>query len=204
MRSAHPPRVATWLLYQFGCSPNNDAVIGDIAEHYHQGQTSLWYWKQTFIAIVRSLLKEIGSHKWLVLRAVAAGWLMVALLDIARNVQVVGRPIFWNSHPELQFIAAILTIIVMLASGWIVARISKTHRSAAVLLFAGSFLIYRSITSLSKMLLVYTYAADPAHKYAFAVHTLTVFPLENCLLALLILKGGGLLSSSRGRPRTAA
>lgn len=203
MRSVQPPKMATWLLKQFGCSPNNDAVIGDLAEHYHQGQTSVWYWKQIFIAIVRSLFREIDGHKWLIFRAVAVGWMMVALFDIARNVQVVGHPIIYSSHPELQFIAAILTIIVMVASGWIVARIGKSHHPAAVLLFAGSFLFYRSITSLYKMLLVYAYA-DPAHRSAFAVHTLTVFPLENCLLALLILKGGGLLTSSRARPQTTA
>lgn len=201
MRSAQPPKMATWLLKQFGCSPNNDAVIGDLTEHYHQGQTSSWYWKQTFIAIVLSLFREIGGHKWLIFRAIAVGWMMLVLFDFGTRVRVIGHPFVYSSHPVLQIIVSILSVLVKLASGWIVARISKSHHSAAVLLFAGSFLFYSSITSLSKMLLVYEYSDDPASKVAFAVHALTVFPLENCLLALLILKGGGLLSLSPARQK---
>jgi len=202
MRSTQPPKMATWLLKQFGCSPNNDAVIGDLTEQYRQGKTSSWYWKQTLIAIVRSVFREIGGHKWLIFRAIAVGWMMLALFDFATHVQVIGHPYVLSFHPVLQFIVSILNLILMVASGWTVARISKSHHSAAVLLFAGSFLFYRSITGLSKMLLVYEYSSDPAHRSAFAVHTLTVFPLENCLLALLILKGGGLISISPTRQRT--
>lgn len=201
MRSAQPPIMATWLLTQFGCSPNNDAVIGDLAEQYHQGQTSIWYWKQTLIAIIRSVFREIGSHKWLVFRAVVVGWIMIGLFDIARNVQVVGHPIVYRSHPELQFIVAILQIIIMVASGWLVARISKAHHSAAVLLFAGSFLFYSLISHLAKMSMVYA-LSDPGHRSPLFLNFLIVSPLEAGLLALLILKGGGLLSTAPTRHRS--
>ena len=31
MRSEQPPALAHWLLKYFGCGPNNDAVVGDLA-----------------------------------------------------------------------------------------------------------------------------------------------------------------------------
>jgi phospholipid/cholesterol/gamma-HCH transport system permease protein len=52
MKYSHPPVVATWLLKHFGRNPNNEAVIGDLVEHYQQGRSRLWYWRQVFIAIM--------------------------------------------------------------------------------------------------------------------------------------------------------
>lgn len=37
MSLAQPPKIARWLLNHFGCSPNNDAVIGDLDEKYRHG-----------------------------------------------------------------------------------------------------------------------------------------------------------------------
>ena len=41
MRSDQPPAVATWLLKQFGCSPQNEAILGDLIEQYRNGRHSL-------------------------------------------------------------------------------------------------------------------------------------------------------------------
>jgi len=198
MKFAQPPQMATWLLKQFGCSPNNDAIIGDLAEQYHQGQTSYWYWKQTLIAIVRSLFREIGGHKWLVFRAVTVGWLMLLIFEFVTHVQVKWHSIYYQSHIALQTLVSILKLISMVASGWVVARIGGVRHSAAVLLFAGSSLFYHSMSGLATFLLVYP-QVDEANRSAYFVNYLIVFNLENFLLALLILKGGGLLSASPAR-----
>ena len=34
MTRKHPPVIPTWLLRTLGCSPNNEAVLGDLAEDY--------------------------------------------------------------------------------------------------------------------------------------------------------------------------
>ena len=52
MRSRQAPGIATWFLKQFGCSPNNESLIGDLAEEYGQGRSRVWYWRQVKIAIV--------------------------------------------------------------------------------------------------------------------------------------------------------
>jgi hypothetical protein len=198
MKFSHPPKVATWLLMQFGCSPNNDAVIGDLAEQYQEGQTSYWYWKQTFDAIVRSLFSSIGGHKWLTIRAIAVGWLMLAVFDIFRLVLLRGHPFALSVHPVLQLIASLATVTLVAASGWIVARFSGAYHSAAVLFFAGSFLLYRSIPELAELLMIVN-RVDPMNRSASFVDFLILFPLVNLLPALLILKGGGLLTPSTAR-----
>jgi hypothetical protein len=44
-----PPTMAIWLLRHFGCSPNNDAIIGDLNEKYQGRQSRLWYWGQVVV-----------------------------------------------------------------------------------------------------------------------------------------------------------
>jgi len=51
-RERWPPGIATWLLKGLGCSADNDAVIGDLTEEFLRGRTSVWYWKQTAVAIL--------------------------------------------------------------------------------------------------------------------------------------------------------
>src|SRR5262249_3227875 len=45
MLSTHPPRLARWLLNHFGCSPNNEALIGDLDEQYRKRHSRRWYWR---------------------------------------------------------------------------------------------------------------------------------------------------------------
>jgi hypothetical protein len=49
--SNQPPRLATWLLKHFGCSPNTDAVIGDLDERFRDGRSRIWYWKQVLVGL---------------------------------------------------------------------------------------------------------------------------------------------------------
>jgi hypothetical protein len=63
MRFAQPPHIAAWLLRHFGCSPNNDAIIGDLSEHYRQGGSRIWYWKQALLAVHAAWFDGIRAHK---------------------------------------------------------------------------------------------------------------------------------------------
>jgi len=51
MTSKRTPGIATWLLQHFGCGPDNEAMMGDLAERYRKGETRAWYWKQVMVAI---------------------------------------------------------------------------------------------------------------------------------------------------------
>ena len=71
---AELPKAARWLLEHFGCSPNNDAVLGDLAEQYLRKHSVMWYWRQAMKAIAVSLFKEIRGHKQIAARALLTGW----------------------------------------------------------------------------------------------------------------------------------
>jgi hypothetical protein len=71
-----PPGLATWVLKRFGSSPNNQAVIGDLAERYQQGKSAAWYWRQVLAAIVISIFNDASSPGQLDFRAVIAGWIV--------------------------------------------------------------------------------------------------------------------------------
>src|SRR5689334_312722 len=76
MRSAEPPKIARWLLHNFGSSPNNAAIIGDLDEKLRTGRCRVWYWRQVAVAIVVSTFKDIRNHNLLTLRALIVGWLV--------------------------------------------------------------------------------------------------------------------------------
>ncbi len=76
MRSVQPPGFAQWLLKNFGCSPNNEAVIGDLNEQLSTGHSRMWYWRQVLIAIIVSVSKDIWRHKLLALRGLIIGWVL--------------------------------------------------------------------------------------------------------------------------------
>jgi hypothetical protein len=72
MTPKQPPVVATWLLRHLGSSPNNDAVLGDLAEEYSR-KGAMWYWRQVLKAIPVSAFREARGHKWMAARAVVVG-----------------------------------------------------------------------------------------------------------------------------------
>jgi hypothetical protein len=73
-----PPRLATWILLLFGCHSDAEAILGDLCERYQIRPSSIWYWRQTFIEIANTLMRN-GAIFRIVLWAsagflVSAGW----------------------------------------------------------------------------------------------------------------------------------
>jgi hypothetical protein len=68
MRLREPPRIAVWILKHFGRSPATDAILGDMQERYQQGKTAVWYWRQTFIALLTSGFWKLQENDRLVFR----------------------------------------------------------------------------------------------------------------------------------------
>ena len=70
-----PPVIATWLLRHLGCSPNNEAVLGDLAEEYSR-KGAVWYWRQVLKAIPVSAFREVRGHKWMAVRAIVVAFVV--------------------------------------------------------------------------------------------------------------------------------
>ena len=51
MKSANPPRLAVWLLEEFGPKVNQEALAGDLNEGFRLGRSKAWYWRQVLAAI---------------------------------------------------------------------------------------------------------------------------------------------------------
>ena len=58
MNVSEPPRLATWILRVFRWHPDREAILGDLCERYQARPNSVWYWRQTLIEIVDSLMRS--------------------------------------------------------------------------------------------------------------------------------------------------
>jgi hypothetical protein len=206
MTSKHPPRIATWLLKHFGSGPNNDTVLGDLAEQYMHNNNEAWYWRQATKAIPISFFREIREHRGSTAIALLTGWAIWILcaLSIPHFVELFffGEWTAWFSpvigggvlaHPlskwaEYPYVTAFvlevaLPLMVGAMSGWLVARFHRDQKTAVVLLFAGSVLLM-NLLSFARFL------------FGAGTPTVSVFsgPLAiNAATAILgILLGGGL------------
>ena len=146
MRSMEPPEVARWLLIHFGCSPNNNAVIGDLDERYGHGRSHLWYWKQVMQAIVMSFFQEVWTQKLLVIRALIVGWATkYAWLWLLGNASIAACNRFdacraigdwhWYLHMPLLLASVLTSAAVCGVSAWIVSRTSGRHSRSMVLMY---------------------------------------------------------------------
>ena len=161
MRSTQPPTVATWLLKQFGCSPQNEAILGDLIEQYRNGRHRLWYWRQIVTAIAVSSFREVWRQKTRTLAALSAGWIIFAFyrspldrplfqsISLQMNfasMQFQIPPSWWIYYGMyflfLSFLTAIMGLIVGALSGWIVAKFQPSHRVPIVLMFVASLCSY--------------------------------------------------------------
>ena len=132
------PAVATWLLRHFGCSPQNEHVIGDLVERYQHGRSRGWYWRQVLIAIVAGFVTEIRLHPVLVIRALLAG---IVLLNALRyEITVTDNSLIperaWEHQNVLVFIP-ILTLIACAGSGRLLARMHRPHGRLVLFAFIG-------------------------------------------------------------------
>jgi hypothetical protein len=156
------------MLKHFGSGPNNDAVLGDLAEQYRQKDSALWYWRQAMKAIPVNFFEEIRGHKWIAARALLIGWgmwiLFVTLIfpyltpfflgsnlgvsieprdPIGTAWTVLSAPVGVQTNIERPSIVFgfVLPLIVWGMCGWLVARFHRDQQTSVVLCFAGSILL---------------------------------------------------------------
>jgi hypothetical protein len=86
MNSVKPPRLAAWILQEFGPELNQEALAGDLNEAFQQGRSKAWYWRQVMAAVRwRSLLFRL-------LLLIAWGWWMTSP-SMSGNSALVSRPL---------------------------------------------------------------------------------------------------------------
>jgi hypothetical protein len=79
MTTRPPPAAAIWLLHHLGPRYRRDSLAGDLFEEYQQGRSRLWFWQQTFAAVVtgrvRRVLTEAATMAGVIVR-----WLVALLI----------------------------------------------------------------------------------------------------------------------------
>jgi len=207
------PRIATWLLKRFGCSPKNDSLVGDLIEHRQSGRSRFWYWKQVLVAIAAGLVGEIREHKLLTVRAIAIGWsvpilyhfvfhpFIVEMLWRLEPWIVVQHPSFYHSYYHdlerfvwgesgslLQFLA--LQCLLGFLNGWLVARLNRGNPRMPVMAYAAS-------VSICAMMNWTYYLLVTGQMPPLFPPILFVFVVADQLSVVVILAGGGLLRDSK-------
>jgi hypothetical protein len=183
-----PPRIATWMLKHFGSGPDNDMLLGDLAEQYQRTGKAMWYWRQALKAIPVSLFKEIRAHKWIAASAILTGWVVLIICelmlpDLMRKFyyfRVAGYhvPYFWGIVPSL---------LSGGLSGWVIGRFHRSQRTG-VLLFAVS-VIFMDLWWFAESFVFFYYGGRARYADPFANDS-SLF-LSVSLLGILL--GGGLL-----------
>jgi hypothetical protein len=150
MRTAQPPRLATWLLLRLASGEKRESLIGDLAEHYRRGRSSGWYWRQVLIVLLVGTAQDIRGHKLVAMRAVVLTW-MFLIPWIFFTGWLYGSTRFWveatlirgsvHLHDFWVIYEAPLLITWCLGSamiGWIVARLDPDCRAGMLFLCGAS------------------------------------------------------------------
>src|SRR5262245_43468133 len=141
MRSTNAPALASWFLRHFGCSPNNQSVIGDLNEGYRHGRSRLWYWKQVAHAIPASFLYEISSHKLLSIRALLIGWIVKViwlsayLYEFRKPGAGIPATRLFSDGIEPSSFVILIGVFAIASSGWIITQTHRSQYRAMVLLY---------------------------------------------------------------------
>jgi len=180
------PSIARWLLEHFGSGPDNDAIMGDIAEQYAQGRSRIWYWQQVVTAIAISMIRECWNHKLLASQALVRGWLGLYLCSYLGRL--FGNLASWSRWWRADWIRVpgytLWWLLSLFLIGYLVARVNRSHRVPFVLLFTVS----SCGVAWSWFAFALRYFMGPGSpRYYF------FFILLNLSMPAAILAGGGLL-----------
>jgi hypothetical protein len=192
---SRPPAIASWLLRRFAPGPDTDALAGDLFEHYQRGRSARWYWREVVVAIVAGTWFEIRQHSLRMFGAVAAAWLVTAVLFnvmLPHEYLLVVRILGHQARPEqMPLVGFVMGAPFGVSFGWIVARCARPCRvsalwiATAVSLLDGSWALWKNAQ------------IWPQDLHFSVWPWLATMPLN----VMLILLGGGVLPgvSKRGR-----
>jgi hypothetical protein len=155
MKSATPPKLASWLLHHQVGGYRAESLVGDLTEEYAYGRGTGWYWGQVLLAVVGSYRRALKLHGLRVLIAIAVGWaaLLIGIALLEQMSTIVQRQLSsfsadWPAQ-RLQtlhvFYTAAWTILagcIDAVVGRLVVRIYRPHPRFIAGVFALSILVY--------------------------------------------------------------
>jgi hypothetical protein len=168
------PAVIVGILSRAG--PNNESLAGELIEEFRRGRSALWLSAQIVAAILTIGLREIRAHRLVALSGVVTGLaLLWCFISIAALLLVrAGFPHAAHWHWWHVLLVCIVGFAHTGVSGWVVGRVHRSHRPAAVFSFAASVLI---VSALELPLL---------YRFAPSVFFGTVVPLLPELIMIVI------------------
>ena len=131
-----PPKLAMWLLEEWGSCYHSESLAGDLIEQYREGRSRAWYWKQVIAAILAARWRFVRSLKWsgaarVVARLVAEA---AAVLTIVVIVDRVRRPLPPDDTTHQAFIGVLLMLMAVAFIGFFASiRPVKRGRAHAVI-----------------------------------------------------------------------
>ena len=127
---SQPPRLAIWCLRHACPGRRNDPLTGDLIEQFRDGRTHGWFWRQVFIAVTISILREIWRH-WPHFSYAIVGTALTWFFWDAPALRRVPAWLHWNDLPwpwsqvalELSRPALLATAaLFILAAGLVIER----------------------------------------------------------------------------------
>jgi hypothetical protein len=133
VKNSKPPAVATWLLNHFGPDPsgpgNDEAFVGDLMEHFQEGRSRLWYWRQVAVAIARPESRFVMTT----VRVLIIGWLMeIYVVPLLVGIILPYPPISASRILTSVLIAGLIT-------GGLLALLNRPNPLSPMLVFVASY-----------------------------------------------------------------
>jgi ABC-type transport system involved in cytochrome c biogenesis permease subunit len=115
MTARVPPKLAMWLLEQWGSPYHSESLAGDLIEQYQQGRSRAWCWRQVAWAIVIARGRFIREMPWTaayrvlsrLLAETAAVLAVVIIVDRARRTHSFAEMI---SHTFVGILIVLVTV----------------------------------------------------------------------------------------------
>jgi hypothetical protein len=110
-----PPKLALWLLKEWGSRYHAESLAGDLIEQHHEGRSGAWVWKQVIAAIWVARSRNLRTPPWAaagrilarLLAETAAVLALVVLIDRARRTQ---SPAELTDHVFISVLAGLITV----------------------------------------------------------------------------------------------
>ena len=101
MNASQPPMLATRLLEWLAPGPHGDALTGDLIEHYREGRSKSWYWRQALLGIAVCLVKDRTRGGFAVLGSLFV--FLLIIVSVGRHPASLGRGLFIS---DVMFVCA--------------------------------------------------------------------------------------------------
>jgi hypothetical protein len=196
-----PSRIAIGLLERLGTEGSTEFLTGDLIEEHARERSLMWFWIQVVAVVTVCVWQEIRIRKAVAISGAVTGlislWFFTALVTVgfSRSGLLV-HAVNWRwPHYFLLFVAG---FAYTAGSSWIVGRLHRAHRVAAV----SGFLLSVLILEILELPVLYWLA--PSVFFSTIVPHFPFFLIVSIFGAPLSILFGGFYRTSEGTQRTTA